>query len=246
MSKVKSIFKTKRDTKTEDDSLLLNSESNFAIQEAYKALRTNVTFSLPGGGAKCIGITSATQGNGKSTNAINLAISFAQIDKRVIVIDCDLRLPTVASKLDIKGEPGLSNLLIGSGKLEDTIQRVESMGIDVLPSGIVPPDATRLLESEQMRVLLEELKERYDYIFIDLPPVMVTPDAVILSKYIDGFLLVARHGVSEYRSVGAMLNQLKFVDAKVIGFVYTGAEVGGHKHYGHYYGSYYGSYEKKQ
>ena len=94
-------------------SLALQPDSPFAVRESYKALRTNVMFSLPGAEARCIGISSAEPGDGKSTNALNLAIIFAEIGKKVILIDCDMRLPTVANNLGIPDEPGLSNLLAG-------------------------------------------------------------------------------------------------------------------------------------
>lgn len=233
----KNVFRKKNVTKGEDE-FLLDDKSGFAIQEAYKALRTNIVFSLPGNGSKCIGVTSATQGNGKSINTLNMAIAFAQIGKKVAVIDCDLRLPTVATKLNIKGEPGLSNILIGSSSLEECVQHVETYNIDVIPSGIIPPDATVLIQSPQMEQLIAQLKEQYDYIFIDLPPVLVTIDAVLLSKLVDGFLLIVRHGASEYRSVAAMLNQMKYASARILGVVYAGADMGDKRkryaHYGYY------------
>ena len=101
--------------------MLLSSKSAFSVQEAYKTLRTNISFSLPGSGCKCIGITSANRGDGKSSVAVNLAISFAQINKKVVILDCDMRLPTVASKIGIESKPGLSNFLIGSYGLDDKI-----------------------------------------------------------------------------------------------------------------------------
>lgn len=215
------------------DQLLLTQEAPFLVQEAYKALRTNVSFSLPGTEAKCVGITSATQGDGKSSNALNLAISFGQMGKRVILIDCDLRLPTIAAKIGIKGQPGLSDLLVGQSEVGIAIRRIPSLGIDVLPAGNLPPDPTRLLESKQMDFLIQELRKHYDYLFVDLPPVTTVADATILSRYLDGFLLVVRHEKTEYRALTETLNQLRFVHAKVIGFVYNDAVTEGKKYY-HY------------
>ncbi|MDY2627617.1 MAG: CpsD/CapB family tyrosine-protein kinase [Lachnospiraceae bacterium] len=229
-----------------ENEFLLTEESGFAVQEAYKALRTNVIFSLPGSGSKCIGVTSATKGNGKSTNILNMAISFGQIGKKVIVLDGDMRLPTVASKLNIKAVPGLSNILVGSAVPEECIQHVEACNIDVIPSGIIPPDTTVLLQSSQMEKLIAQLKEIYDYIFIDLPPVLVAIDAVLISHLIDGFLIVVKHGESEYRSVSAMLNQLKYANAHILGAIYANADLGGkRKSYSHHkYYQYGDSYEK--
>lgn len=225
---------TVRISAADSRKMLLTQNSPFAVQEAYKALRTNVAFSLPGSESKCIGVTSAIRGDGKSTNAINLAISFAQTGKRVILIDCDMRLPTVASKIGIKGQTGLSNLLIGESQVGTVIQRVDELGIDVLPAGTIPPDATRLLESKQMEVFLKELKGFYDYVIVDLPPVTAVADAAILAKYMDGFLLVVRHGQTEFRAINEALTQLRFVNAKVLGFIYHGASVGDKKYYKNY------------
>lgn len=230
--------KSKKYLSNIEDEFILDENSGFVIQEAYKALRTNVMFSLPGSGPKCIGITSATQGNGKSTNSLNIAIVFAQIGKKVLVIDGDLRLPTVASKLNIKGEPGLSNILNGSESLETCIQHIEIHNIDVIPSGTIPPDATVLLQSPGMEELLTELKEDYDYIFIDLPPVLVTIDAALIAGIVDGFLLIVKNDISKFRSVAGMINQLKYANAHIIGIVYANADIGNRKkqyeHYGYY------------
>ena len=230
-----------------ENNYLLTEESGFAIQEAYKALRTNVIFSLPGGGSKCIGVTSATQGNGKSTNTLNMAISFGKIGKKVIVLDGDMRLPTVASKLEIKAVPGLSNILVGTSEPGECIQHVEAYNIDVIPSGVIPPDTTVLLQSSQMGELISFLKENYDYIFIDLPPALATIDPILISPFVDGFLVVVKHGESEYRSVSAMLNQMKHANARILGAIYSNADLGG-KGKGIYRNKYYkygGSYEKE-
>ncbi len=234
------IFGKKKNKKRDEDSaeFLLREDSAFSIQEAYKALRTNVQFSMPGGATKYIGITSSAQSEGKSVNTVNLAVSFGQIGKRVLLMDCDMRLPTVATKLNVAGQPGLSNVLVGENTLDKTIQTVEDMHIDVLPAGTIPPDPTSLLESEQMEQLLETVRKKYDYIFIDLPPVTTVADGLILAKYIDGFLLVIKHGHSQYRAISAMMNQLKFADAKVLGFIYVNAPASGKKYYHGYYGSY--------
>ncbi|MCD8367328.1 MAG: CpsD/CapB family tyrosine-protein kinase [Clostridiales bacterium] len=232
------IFGKQKNKKRDVDSaeFLLQEDSSFSIQEAYKALRTNVQFSMPGGAAKCIGITSSAQSEGKSMNTVNLAISFGQIGKRVLLIDCDMRLPTVATKLNVPGQSGLSNVLIGETALDQAIQPVEAMHIDVLPAGTIPPDPTSLLESEQMEKVLETVRQSYDYIFIDLPPVTTVADGLILAKYMDGFLLVVKHGQSQYRAISAMMNQLKFANAKVLGVIYANAPSSGKKYYHGYYG----------
>ncbi len=229
------------------EKLLLSDKSSFALQEAYKSLRTNVIFSLPGSECKCIGITSADRGDGKSSVAINLAISFAQLKKRVLIIDCDMRLPTVLSKLGVKPRPGLSNLLTGQAdSKEKLIFRINSRGIDVLPSGDVPPDPTVLLESKQMEKLIAVLKDHYDYIIFDFPPLSVVTDALLLSKLIDGYFLIVRHNVSEYGGVKDVIRTMRFADAKILGFVFNGKTVANHyyKKGSRYHNKYYNKYYK--
>ena len=238
--------KNKRTMEFDSKKMLLSDHSSFSVQEAYKTLRTNISFSLPGSGCKCIGITSANRGDGKSSVAVNLAISFAQINKKVIILDCDMRLPTVASKIGIESKPGLSNYLVGSNNLNDMlIKRIEEKGIDVFPSGNIPPDPTTLLESQNMADLLSVLRKHYDYIVIDLPPLTPVSDAAILSRYIDGYLIVVRHEKSEYAKISDTLHQLEFAGARVIGFVYNGKEVEGHYRKSGKYKYYYYDYYKK-
>ena len=206
------------------ETTILNEKASFMAQEAYKSLRTNVIFSLPGSECKCIGVASSEPGEGKSTTALNLSISLAQIGKRVLLVDCDMRLSTLASRLGIPGTPGISDFMVGQCKIEEAVRGVEKYGIYVLPAGNVPPDATGLLESKQMEHLFSAVRKIYDYVIVDLPPVVAVPDAAIMSKYLDGYLLVVREKQSSHRKVSQMLRQLQMVKAHVIGFVTTYAE----------------------
>ena len=229
--------------------MLLSEKSPFSVQESYKTLRTNITFSLPGNECKCIGVISANRGDGKSSIASNLAISLGQIKKKVVLIDCDLRLPTVAAKFEIQSVPGLSNYLSG-GVDEIPILHETSRGIDIIPSGNIPPDSTTLISSHAMIELVKTLKEMYDYIIFDFPPINIVSDAAILSEIIDGYLLVIRHKKSEYQMINETIRRMRFADAKVIGFVYNGK--GDEKKYyrknkyGKYYNKYYNNYYYKK
>lgn len=205
------------------DKMLLSEQSPFPVKEAFKTLRTNVMFSLPGTGGKCIGVTSSNRSEGKSVVSINLAISFAQLGKKVLVIDCDLRLPTIASKLNIPIKVGLSNYLAGTE--EDNILRIyhrEAQNIDVVAAGSIPPDPTALLGSQAMKSLIASLKANYDYVILDFPPVYLVSDAVLLSDCVDGYLVVARQNNSEYSKIDVTLRQMEFGSSKIIGFVYNG------------------------
>lgn len=210
------------------NKMLLTSNSSFPVQEAFKTLRTNVMFSLPGEGCKCIGVTSANRSEGKSMVSINLAISFAQMDKRVLLIDCDLRIPTVAAKLNIPNAVGLSNYLARTES--DNVLRIFHCGspaIDVVTAGSIPPDPTTLLGSETMKTMLSSLRDDYDYIILDFPPAFIVSDAVLLAESVDGYLVVVRQNSSEYSKINEALRQMDFVDAKIIGFVYNAKSLDG-------------------
>ena len=204
--------------------MLLSDKTPFSVQEAYKTLRTNVTFSLPGSGCKCIGVTSAHRGDGKSSISANLAISLAQINKRVVLIDCDLRLPTIAQKFRVRSIPGLSNWL--SGDIDEIpITHLEDKNFDIISAGNLPPDSTALISSQEFLRLIERLKESYDYIIFDFPPITIVSDAALLSNVIDGYLVVVRHEKSEYQMINETIRQMQFADAKIIGFAYNGLNV---------------------
>ena len=238
--------KPKSNSQVFGGNLLLSEKSPFSVKEAYKTLRTNVTFSLPGNGCKCIGVTSAIRNEGKSTIAINLAISLAQLNKRVVLIDCDLRLPTVLSKLKIKNQEGLSNYLSGMIDSIPVIQ-LNKLNVDIIPSGTIPPDATALINSGEMQKMLKILRESYEYIIFDFPPINIVSDAVLLSGEIDGYLIVVRNGFSRFQQLTETFRQMKLADAKIIGFVFNGKneEKKYYKKGNKYYGNYYRYYKQK-
>lgn len=226
--------------------MLLSDHSAFSVKEAYKTLRTNVMFSLPGKDSKCIGIVSPERGDGKSSVAINLAISFSQINKKAIIVDCDLRLPTIAAKLGIEAKPGLSNFLSGNQDSDQPlIRRSGEYGIDIMTAGDIPPDPTALIASKQMDAFIELLKKYYDYIILDFPPATIVSDAASMSRIVDGYLIVIRHNDSEYSKINETLRQMDFADAKILGFVYNGKDE--HKKYYKKgkYSKYYSYYYKK-
>lgn len=202
--------------------MLLTENSSFSVQESFKTLRTNVTFSLPGQKNRCIGVVSANRGEGKSTVSVNLAISLAQIDKRVVIVDCDMRIPTVAAKLGMENRPGLSDFLADEdGSSQLPVISNKDFNIDVIPAGTIPPDPTKLIESPQMKDLIKALKVVYDYVIVDFPPVTVVSDAAILSSVIDGYLIVALHDSTGTSQMDETIRQLNFAKANVLGFVYN-------------------------
>ena len=234
---------------------ILSPNSNFFIREAYKTLRTNTMFALAGeDGCKVILVTSSLQSEGKSITTLNLAISFAEAENRVLLIDCDLRRPKLARLLSKSAKAGLSNLLLKPELLAQAIIPSGVDGLDVILSGDIPPNPSELLGSARMAALLEGLRKYYDYILLDTPPVNVVTDAVVFAPKSDGVLFVVRAGQSERGSVAHAVEQLSYAQAKILGFVLDDVAAGGssygygkykYKKYGYYgYGRY--GYESHQ
>lgn len=201
---------------------ILTEQSPFAIQEAYKTIRTNIIFSFPDEKCKKILVTSALKGEAKSTTAVNLGIAFAQNESKILLIDCDLRLPTDALKLGAQKLPGLTHVLVGMCKLDEAIQHLPN-GLDLIAAGEAPPNPSELLGSPKMEQIIKDLESRYEYIIFDTPPVCAVADAAILSKITSGVVLVVRQGVATRESVSEALEKLKIVNARVLGIVMTGA-----------------------
>lgn len=211
----------------EDGGKIIGERLSFAAAEAYKLLRTNLTFSLPDeSGCQIIGVTSAMRGEGKSTTSINMAYTIAQTGKKVLVLEADLRLPNLSRRLNVRQRPGVSNLLAGQCKGSDVLQ---SSGLAdnlwVIVAGDVPPNPAELLGSRQMRVMVESLAKSFDVIVIDLPPVNVVSDALIVSKMISGMVVVVRQDYCDRASVAEVVRKLRFAETKILGFVMTGSSV---------------------
>ena len=233
------------DMTPEEGRKFIGPNLNFAASEAYKRLRTNISFSLPDR-TKCkiIGVTSALKGEGKSTSSLNMAYTFAQTGQKVLLMECDLRLPTVAKRLAIHSKPGLSNLLAGQCSGNDVLQRAALLDkVHVIVAGDIPPNPAELLASEQMQQTMDALAQVFDVIIVDLPPVTVVADAAIASKLVDGLVLVARKDYCDKRAIADTVGQLRFANAKILGFVFTGAEPE-KKRYKKYYKKNYDSYNK--
>lgn len=229
----------------------LGGNLNFQAAEAYKLLRTNLEFSFADDKkCKVIGITSALSGEGKSLTTINIAYAIASNEKNVLVLEADFRKPTIASKLGLNENMGLTDLLVNheiavSDILID-VRMSEQIKFDLVPTGRIPPNPTELLDSQKMKSFLESCAEVYDYILFDLPPVTIVADAVIASKHIDGMVVVVRQDHSEQKSLNETIRQLKFSNTKILGFVFNGynqAKYGYYKKYKYkrYYETEYGN-----
>ena len=213
--------------------LILESNSQSVAAESYRTLRTNIQYSSFDNPVKSIVITSSEPGEGKSTTSANLALSFAQDGKRVIIIDCDLRKPVVHKNFGISNSIGLSGFLIGKVEFYKVVYKHES-GLHVLPSGLVPPNPAEMLASRAMEHLLTQLEEKYDYIILDTPPVNAVTDSKILSTKVDGTILVVKYGYTKKDAVIEAVKGLRAVNANIIGTVFNGEENQRGKYY-HYY-----------
>ena len=227
---------TRKNKQKKEKELILTQEVPFLVEEAYKSLRTNVVFSLPKEENKIVEITSAYQNEGKSVTAINLALSLVKNGAKVALVDCDLRLPTDAQKLEIPQEPGLTQLLFDQNSLQEVVCHHDS-GVDVIPAGSLPPNPSEILGSDSMTGLLESLKEQYQYVILDAPPVGVVTDAAVLAPKVSGIVLVVRQGQTREEGINAAVKQLQMASGKILGFVLTDATME-QKAYSHY--SYYG------
>lgn len=225
---------------------MIRSDISFAASEAYKLLRTKLQFSFADeNNCRMIGVSSALPGEGKSLTAVNLAHSFAQLNKKVLLIDCDMRRPSIHEKLSVEKTPGLSDFLTGQNDLNSLIRHWDDADgtgtLWVISSGQNPPNPIELLSSARMARLLQLLRQHYDYIILDLPPVGEVSDALAVAKQTDGFLLVVRQNYSNRMSLKAALRQFGFVDAKILGIVCNCAQdVFGDRYYKKYYEKAYG------
>ena len=207
----------------------LHKNLEFTAMEQYKLLRTNLDFTIPAG-IECpvIGVTSSMRGEGKSTTAVNLAYVIAEKGSRVLLIDGDLRIPSVAKKLEIPGAPGLTDELMGKGAGQYEGFRSDLLDtLYVMPSGDIPPNPSELLGSPRMEAVLNGLKEHFDYIIIDLPPVGVVSDALSIANLITGMIVVVREEYTEKKELEKCVRQLKLSNVNLLGFVMNEAKSGG-------------------
>lgn len=202
--------------------------------ESYRTLRTNIQYSSFDKEYKVIMVTSSEPGEGKSTTAGNLALCLAQGDKKVILVDCDLRKPSLHKKFKVSNIIGLSDVIIGKEELVTAIHRYNK-NLVILTSGKIPPNPSEMLSSKTMTGLLEELKNNFDYIILDTPPVQAVTDSQILSTKADGTIIVVKSERTKKDSVENAINLLKKVNANIIGTVLNGVDNSRNKYY-YYYG----------
>lgn len=201
---------------------LLKPDSHFAIVEAYKKMRTNFLFMLREE-RKVVAFSSTVANEGKTTNCLNLGISFADVDKKILVIDADMRRPQIHNHLSVPLSPGLSDYL---GELTDEIpiMKTEYENLDVIPAGTLPPSPSELLMNPRFEEVLEKLRETYDFVFIDTPPVHVVSDLSVFASKIDGVVFVVREKKAPLATVKKTVEEIHGVGGKVLGLVFNGSE----------------------
>ncbi len=237
--KKKTAFSVKENPKT------LHRNLEFTASEQYRLLRTNVKFTLPED-VKCpvIGVTSSIRGEGKSTTSINLSYVLAEKGSKVLLIDGDLRIPSVAKKMGMSNGQGLTDLLLGEGGQKSAWQTDIQKNWYILTSGEIPPNPSELLGSRRMEKLLNSLREEFDYIVIDLPPVNIVSDAVSISNLIDGMILVIRENYTAKKELEQCMRQLQLANVKLLGCVMneSGSSTGKYKYKKYKYQYKYSSY----
>ncbi len=217
------LFQKRKNNKTfgvQEIQKTLHTNLEFTAVEQYKLLRTNLEFTIPEG-EKCpvIGVTSSIRGEGKSTTAINLSYVLAEKGSKVLLIDGDLRIPSIAKKMGLNYDIGLTDILMGKGAQISEFQSTLLNNWYIVPSGEIPPNPSELLGSGRMESVLAGLKEKFDYIVIDLPPVNIVSDALSISNFITGMVVVIREDYTEKKDLEYCFRQLKLSNVNVLGCV---------------------------
>ena len=217
-------------------NLVTQNDPKNPAAEAYRVIRTGIQFAQAGKELQTIALTSCTPNEGKSTTIANLAVVLTQAGKSVLLIDCDMRNPTVHKNFNLSNKIGLSSCISMGTALADAVQATGIEGLDALTGGVIPPNPSELLGSEQMKNLLQRAKEQYDYVLIDTPPVMPVTDALIVSRFVDGMILVIASAEVKVEMARDVKNQLVHAGANILGVVLNKVRS---EHHGYGYGYYY-------
>ncbi|MBD7919256.1 polysaccharide biosynthesis tyrosine autokinase [Cellulomonas sp. Sa3CUA2] len=205
------------------DGLVAASDTGSPRAEAYRRLRTNLTFSAATHRMQVIVVSSPLAGEGKTTTSCNLAIALAESGRRVLLVEADLRRPRVSQTLGLEGAVGLTNVLVGQVEESEVIQQWGPNGLFVLPSGTLPPNPSELLGSDRMRALIQRMRQRFDVVILDTPPALPVTDASIVAAHADSVVLVVRYGHTTREQARLAVESLRVVDAPLAGVIINGA-----------------------
>lgn len=223
---------------TDKSKNVITNNSKFAIVEGYKIARTNLVFSLSATENNITVITSWSKGEGKSTATSNLAISFSKMGKKVLLIDCDLRRPNIHNLLKLDNSVGLTEVVGKFKTFKEAIHTEVLPFLDVLTSGSIPLNPSELLASSSFDSLINTIRNDYEYIIIDSPPIGVVTDALLLKDYIGGYVVIVRERVTTHGDIEKIIQSIKLADSKILGFLKVGSTSHEKKYYKGYYGYY--------
>ena len=233
------MFFKKKDTVSATSSKpRLHADSQFSTKEAYNSIRTKLIFT--GKGEKCpiFAVTSSLASDGKSTNAVSLAVSFAMADQRVLLIDADMRKPSVHRYFNFESRNGLSEILAGLTS-EIKLRETDVANLSVLTAGQIPPNPAELLGSKQMDALLTYVRQYFDYVIIDTPPVNIVTDACVFAEKITGYVFVAQSGKNHIRDLNDAVHRLREMNGNIVGMVLNDPENKASAHYSYHYNKHY-------
>ena len=202
------------------NDIITITDPNAPASEAYRTLRTNITMRDFDHKIKVINVVSSRFQEGKSTTIVNLGVVYAQLNKKVLIIDMDLRIPTIHKKLKIRNKVGLTNLVADQASKNDTIIKYAT-NLDVITSGSKIPFASEFVQSQALRTLIDSLKDDYDIILIDCPPIGVVSDGTIISSFCDGTLLVVAHNQNEKKDLIRVKAHIDEMNVNLLGVVMT-------------------------
>lgn len=219
------------------NNIISYSQPKSIIAEEFRKIRTNIQYSNLDKNIITIAITSTTKNEGKTTVTTNLAVNFSRIEnKKVLIIDCDLRNPSVYKEFGISNSNGLTDLLIEDKNISDYIKSTDIDNLDILTAGPVPPNPSEMLASNKMRKLIESISDEYDYVFLDTPPIGMVTDAGILASFIDGTVIVVRSEFIDMKDLQDTKKKLVSVNANILGVVLNGQKAKKDSYYYSYYG----------
>ena len=218
----------------------LTGTSPFAIKEAYNSIRTKLMFT--GKGEKCpiFAVTSSLASDGKTTNAVNLAISFAIADQKVLLIDADMRKPSIHRHFNCECRNGLSEILAGL-TTEINLRETDTPHLKILTAGQIPPNPAELLSTDKMDTFLQYVSDYFDYVIIDTPPVNIVTDATVLAEKVTGYIFVTQSGKNHIRDITDAVHQLEDMNANIVGFILNDPSNEAERHYSYRYKRYYRS-----
>ncbi len=223
------------DPDTQEHPLIFQAAPHSVRAEAYRRLRTNLQFLQLSGRKSSIVVTSSVAAEGKTITSMNLATALADAGQSVLLIDADLRRPSVAEYLNLDGTVGLTDVIIGRAALSDVVQPLGHGNLHVLPAGRIPPNPAELLGSQPMELLLSEATDRYDMVILDSPPLLPVTDSALLSRFCGGVLVVVGSGSVTRPELSTAISSLEAVDASILGLVLNRVQASELGHYGYHH-----------